>query len=175
MSRFSRRAFAGLTLAAFVAGCNAVENVKEALPKQNTEDGAARIDARCGGRRRERCRRDHRRDHRSTARASPVRCRVGEQWVAPRGRLIGCNRLVITPRRLSRRRQLDLTQGRIFHEEIERVEQKRPSTQRPRRLRRPSFPSVPAARTALDTRTPPRIFQARAPSSRVPSPLIYYG
>ena len=46
MSRFSRRAFAGLTLAAFVAGCAAVENVKEALPKQNTEDGAARIDAR---------------------------------------------------------------------------------------------------------------------------------
>ncbi|MBR9769402.1 MAG: YSC84-related protein [Paracoccaceae bacterium] len=46
MSRFSRRAFAGLTLAAFVAGCSAVENVKEALPKQNTEDGAARIDAR---------------------------------------------------------------------------------------------------------------------------------
>ena len=46
MSRFSRRAFAGLTLAACVAGCNAVENVKEALPKRNTEDGAARIDAR---------------------------------------------------------------------------------------------------------------------------------
>ena len=46
MSRFSRRAFAGLTLAAFVAGCNAVENVKEALPKRNTENGAARIDAR---------------------------------------------------------------------------------------------------------------------------------
>ena len=35
-----------LTLAACVAGCNAVENVKEALPKRNTEDGAARIDAR---------------------------------------------------------------------------------------------------------------------------------
>ena len=32
--------------AACVAGCNAVENVKEALPKRNTEDGAARIDAR---------------------------------------------------------------------------------------------------------------------------------
>ena len=46
MSRFSRRAFAGLALAACVAGCNAVENVKEALPKRNTEDGAARIDAR---------------------------------------------------------------------------------------------------------------------------------
>ena len=46
MSRFSRRAFAGLTLAACVAGCRAVENVKEALPKRNTEDGAARIDAR---------------------------------------------------------------------------------------------------------------------------------
>jgi len=46
MSRFSRRAFAGLTLATFVAGCAAVENVKEALPKRNTEDGAARIDAR---------------------------------------------------------------------------------------------------------------------------------
>lgn len=46
MSRFSRRAFAGLTLAACAAGCNAVENVKEALPKRNTEDGAARIDAR---------------------------------------------------------------------------------------------------------------------------------
>ena len=43
MSRFSRRAFAGLTLAACVAGCNAVENVKEALPKRNTEDGAARM------------------------------------------------------------------------------------------------------------------------------------
>ena len=38
MSRFSRRAFAGLTLAACVAGCNAVENVKEVLPKRNTED-----------------------------------------------------------------------------------------------------------------------------------------
>ena len=46
MSRFSRRAFAGLTLAACVAGCRAVENVKEALPKRNTEDGAASIDAR---------------------------------------------------------------------------------------------------------------------------------
>ncbi len=46
MSRFSRRAFTGLTLAACVAGCTAVENVKEALPKRNTEDGAARIDAR---------------------------------------------------------------------------------------------------------------------------------
>ena len=39
-------AFAGLTLAACVAGCNVVENVKEALPKRNIEDGAARIDAR---------------------------------------------------------------------------------------------------------------------------------
>jgi lipid-binding SYLF domain-containing protein len=46
MQRFSRRAFAGLILAASVAGCAAVEHVKEALPKQNTEDGAARIEAR---------------------------------------------------------------------------------------------------------------------------------
>jgi lipid-binding SYLF domain-containing protein len=46
MQRLSRRAFAGLILAASVAGCAAVERVKEALPIQNTEDGAARIEAR---------------------------------------------------------------------------------------------------------------------------------
>ena len=38
MSRFSRRAFAGLTLAACVAGCSAVENVKEALPKRQVRN-----------------------------------------------------------------------------------------------------------------------------------------
>ena len=35
MSRFTRRAFAGLTMATLIAGCAAVENVKESLPKRN--------------------------------------------------------------------------------------------------------------------------------------------